>query len=123
MKKPSVRFFEQKAFILLVYHLLIKYNTEDMRLFLTPGCCRSDPDFLATLLAVLAVVLVIFVVLFVIGVLLKVFFLNPIKVGCYRYMVMARDVKPVISEIMFSFKGGYLNVVKTMFLMDLYLSY
>lgn len=82
----------------------------------------SDPDFLATLLAVLAVVLVIFVVLFVIGVLLKVFFLNPIKVGCYRYMVMARDVKPVISEIMFSFKGGYLNVVKTMFLMDLYQS-
>lgn len=81
----------------------------------------NNPDFVAVVLSIIAVLLVIIVVVTIIGILLKVFLLNPIKVGCYRYMTMAREVKPVVSEVMFAFKGGYGNVVKTMFLMDLYL--
>lgn len=53
-------------------------------------------------------------------VVLKVFVLNPVEVGCKRYMTMARDVKPEFSEMAFAFKNCYTNVVKTMFLRDLY---
>lgn len=82
----------------------------------------NDPEQVAALIMIGVVALVIVAVSFVIAILLTTFFLNPIKVGCYRYMVMARDVKPVISEVMFTFRGGYWNVVKTMFLVDLYRS-
>lgn len=82
----------------------------------------GDENFWVAMLAILAVVLVVFLACSVIGILIKVFGLNPLKVGCYRYMTMARDVKPVISEVLHAFQNGYGNVIKTMFLVDLYTS-
>lgn len=52
--------------------------------------------------------------------LLDIFVMNPIEVGCKRYMTMARDVKPQFQEMAFAFRSCYGNIVKTMFLRDLY---
>ncbi len=53
-------------------------------------------------------------------ILLNIFLLNPLEVGCKRYMTMAREVKPQYNEMIFAFKNYYGNVVKTMFLRNLY---
>lgn len=55
-----------------------------------------------------------------IGLVLDIFVLGPMEVGCKRYMTMAREVKPQFQEIVFAFRNCYANVVKTMFLKNLY---
>ena len=52
---------------------------------------------------------------------LKIFVLGPVEVGCKRYMTMAREVKPQLGEMGFAFKNCYTNIVKTMFLKNLYI--
>lgn len=51
----------------------------------------------------------------------NIFVMHPIEVGCKRYMVLARSVKPEFQEMAFVFKNCYANVVKTMFLKNLYM--
>ena len=51
---------------------------------------------------------------------LSIFVFHPIQVGCIRYMTMAREVKPQFGEMVFAFKNCYGNIVKTMFLKNLY---
>ncbi len=51
---------------------------------------------------------------------LNIFVMHPIEVGCKRYMVMARSVKPEFQEMAFAFKNCYGNVVKTIFLKNLF---
>lgn len=58
--------------------------------------------------------------LWVIMIVLNIFVLNPLEVGCKRYMTMAREVKPQFQEMAFVFKNCYGNVVKTMFFRNLY---
>ncbi len=57
----------------------------------------------------------------VVSILLMVFVLNPLEVGCKRYMTMAREVKPRFGEMVFAFRSCYGNIVKTMFLKNLYI--
>ncbi len=56
-----------------------------------------------------------------IALMVRIFVANPLEVGCKRYMAMAREVKPQFSEMGFAFRSCYLNIVKTMFLRDLYI--
>lgn len=53
-------------------------------------------------------------------ILLRTFLLNPLEIGCKRYMVIAREIKPEYNEMTFAFKNCYSNVVKIMFLKGLY---
>lgn len=52
--------------------------------------------------------------------LLYIFVLSPLEVGCKRYMVMSRTVKPQFWEMGFAFQNCYGNIVKTKFLALLY---
>lgn len=71
--------------------------------------------------AVLSIVLIVMLIAFIVGAVLNIFLLNPIQVGCKRYMTMAREVKPQFGEMVFAFKNCYGNIVKTMFLKNLYI--
>lgn len=76
--------------------------------------------FDSMVLAILGTALVTILVMLVLGAGLDIFVFNPLEVGCKRYMTIARDVKPQFGEMVFAFKNCYGNVVKTMFLVDLY---
>ncbi|MCI8890025.1 MAG: DUF975 family protein [Eubacterium sp.] len=77
-------------------------------------------DIVRSLLPFFGLALVTVMGLWVIMILLDIFVLSPIEVGCKRYMTMARSVKPEFGEMAFVFKNCYANVVKTMFLKSLY---
>ena len=55
----------------------------------------------------------------ILGILYTIFIGNVIVVGKNGYFIKNHDENPELGEIFRGFKGNYLNVVKTMFLMDL----
>ena len=63
----------------------------------------------------------ILIVIGVIGILLHIFLLNPLQVGVQKFFIDNHYSNPGIGSIGFAFKTNYLNVVKTMFLADIYL--
>jgi len=68
--------------------------------------------------------LVVFVIAFIIGIAFTTFVTNPIMVGAQRYYIEATYGQKSANEIGILFcvfkKGVYMNVVKTMFLRDVY---
>lgn len=76
--------------------------------------------FDSVLAAFLGVALITVLAMAAFGFVLDIFVFNPLEVGCKRYMTIARDVKPQFGEMAFAFKNCYGNIVKTMFLVDLY---
>lgn len=78
-------------------------------------------DALNIILPFLGLAMVTVVGLWVIKIVLSIFVLHPLEVGCKRYMTIAREIKPQFGEMAFVFKNCYGNVVKTMFLMNLYI--
>lgn len=58
---------------------------------------------------------------FVVSLVLSIFVFHPLEVGCIRFMTIAREVKPEFQELLFAFKNCYGNVVKIMFLRNLYI--
>ncbi len=71
---------------------------------------------------ILVFVVILVVIAFFIGIALNLFLLNPIESGCQRFFIInhVETGKTKIGEIFHCFSSGYLNVVKTMFLRDLY---
>ena len=57
----------------------------------------------------------------VIGFALSAFLFNPIVVGVRRFFVVSHYQKADLNELGFGFSHNYLNVAKTMFLMQLYI--
>lgn len=70
--------------------------------------------------AILSVMMIAMMITAFVMLLLDIFVFSPLEIGCKRYMVMAREVKPQLKEIVFAFKHCYGNIVKTKFLMGLY---
>lgn len=59
---------------------------------------------------------------FIIGLFLKAVIFNPIQVGCQRFFIMNRvEPRAELSHITYGFKSNWKNLVKTMFLKDIYL--
>ena len=54
------------------------------------------------------------------AILVQIFVLAPLEVGCKRWFLQNRTDKPNLSEILYAFKNGYLNVVKVMFCVNLF---
>lgn len=70
---------------------------------------------------VLVVILVFAFVVAIITILLGVFLFNPLIVGCNRFYMENRIAPSRVEALSYVFKTGcYWNVVKTMFLMDLF---
>ena len=77
-------------------------------------------DIANFILPFLGLAMITVVGLWVVRIVLGIFVLNPLEVGCKRYMTIARETKPQFGEMAFVFKNCYGNVVKTMFFMNLY---
>ena len=79
---------------------------------------------MAYILGFLTAFLVIILIAVVIGVLVATFVINPIMVGARRYFIEAAYEQRSASDVGILFcmfkKGTYLNVVKVMFLRDMY---
>lgn len=76
---------------------------------------EADAAALVAALVVLGVLATTFTIMFII----KLFLLNPLKVGCNRFFLVNQDEKAALSEIGHSFKTGYINSALGLFLTDI----
>lgn len=78
----------------------------------------QDRGFMAAVAGIVLFVVLIFVT---IGILLAVFLLNPLQVGCRRFFLNNSESKAAadVGDVGFAFSKGYGNVVKTMFSRDI----
>lgn len=65
--------------------------------------------------------MVIFLVIMVIVWALSAFLFNPLQVGGQRFFVVSHYQKAELGELGYAFSNSYMNVVKTMFLRQLYI--
>lgn len=73
---------------------------------------------IATFIAALTAILVASVI----GILIKAFALNPLYVGCMKFFA-EKDMEDtdIINHLTYAFKNGYMNIVKTEFLKNLFI--
>ena len=62
----------------------------------------------------------LFIIMVVIGIALKVLIYNPFEVGFQRFFIDNHNDDPKVGTILYAFKTNYINIVKTMFLKDIY---
>ena len=65
--------------------------------------------------------ILLFIVLFIVIAALHAFLFNPLEAGTARFFVRNLNDKAEIRELAYCYDHGYLNVVKTVFLRDLYI--
>ncbi len=65
--------------------------------------------------------LIVFLVIFVIAFALSAFLFNPLSVGAQRFFVVSHYQKAELGELGYAFSNSYMNVVKTMFLQQLFI--
>lgn len=84
---------------------------------------RGDGDPLGILAAIAMFFFGAVIASGIIRLLLRIFVMHPLEVGGKRFFVVnrAQDCKASGSEIIYPFANGYTNVVKTLFLRNLYL--
>lgn len=56
------------------------------------------------------------------SILITIFVVNPLSVGCIRWYIKNRIEKPELGEAVYPFKKGYLNTVKIMFCKNLFIA-
>lgn len=77
--------------------------------------------FTAQAMAIIGLGLAILAVAVLLGLLIGVFVINPLEVGCKKYFLDASEGRPELSNMGFGFKNGYMNVVGVQFLTYLYI--
>ena len=65
--------------------------------------------------------ILLFIVLFIVIAAIHAFLFNPLEAGTARFFVRNLNDKAEIKELAYCYDHGYLNVVKTVFLRDLYI--
>ncbi len=78
-----------------------------------------DNDLALAFAGLIGIILVVALIAIIIGILVTVFFGNPLLVGLRGFFVKNARSKAELSSIMQNFDKGYMNTVKTMFFMDL----
>lgn len=71
--------------------------------------------------AIIGLGLAIIVVAALLGLLISVFVINPLQVGCKKYFLDASEGNADLSNMGFCFKNGYMNVVGVQFLTGVYI--
>lgn len=61
------------------------------------------------------------IIMGVIGIVLKALVYNPFEVGFQRFFIENHNGNPKVGTIFYAFKTNYINIVKTMFLKDVYI--
>ena len=82
---------------------------------------RIDNFNMAEIMSFLVAFFSVFTVMMVIGLAAAVFLLYPLHVGAQRFFVVSHYQKAEPGELGFAFSNGYINVVKTMFLRELFI--
>lgn len=80
----------------------------------------EEVEEIAVAAVFIIVFLVVFVVIMVVAIVLDVILLNPVEVGARRYFYLNLNQPAEIKELAYAFDHSYKNVVKVMFLRDLY---
>ena len=78
-------------------------------------------NFSKELISFAAMLIGISIVIGIIGILLSILVFNPLKVGIQKFFIENHYANPGIGLVAYAFKTNYINVVKTMFLRDIYL--
>ena len=72
-------------------------------------------------MVIMAIVfIIVFVIVLVIYYSIKAFLLNPLQLGCRKFFVKNLNEKASLKEIGAGFETNYMNTVKAMFLVDVY---
>lgn len=80
-----------------------------------------DGSLGAIVLIVVLITLIVVAVVVVVVFLIDAFLLNPLYVGGERFMLKSVDDKGELSELAYAFDHSYMNIVKTMFMQDLFI--
>ena len=110
----------------------VTVNTGDKELDEAIEKAIEDGDFnippeviaggIAFIVMMVIVTIIISLVIFVISVLVDAFLLNPIELGCNKFFYKNLEEPAHVSNVLFSFDHHYLNIVKIMFLRDLFIA-
>lgn len=68
----------------------------------------------------ISIFIVIFLIIFAISLVLSIFVFCPLIIGCSRFFLECRKNTSSIGDVTFAFSHSYLNIVKVMFLRNLY---
>ena len=68
-----------------------------------------------------SILLGLFIIIVIIGIALKALVYNPFEVGFQRFFIENHNGNPKVSTIFYAFRTNYINIVKTMFLKDIYI--
>ena len=71
--------------------------------------------------AVVAAVVVAILIAAAVYILIDVLLLNPLELGCQRFFLANSEKPASLSELSYGFESNYRNVVRTIFLRDIYL--
>ena len=83
--------------------------------FLTSG------NFSNELISIITMLLGFAIIIWVIEMLLTIFVFNPLSVGVQKFFIENHYSNPKVGSIFWAFKSNYLNIVKTMFLKQIYI--
>lgn len=82
-----------------------------------------DAAEVATFVIVFVIVfLVVFVIAMVISFVIQAFVLNPLDVGTKRFFVNSLADAAPVKDVIYAYENNYMNVVKTLFFRDLYIT-
>lgn len=79
-----------------------------------------DTVMVVAVLTFLIVFLIVFIVIMAVALLLDAFLFCPLEVGCRRYFLMNLNNQAEVKEMAYGFDHNYKNIVKTMFLRDIF---
>lgn len=77
--------------------------------------------FTGRAMAIIGLGLAIIAVAALLGLLIDIFVINPLQVGCSKYFLDASEGNANLSNMGYCFKNGYMNVVGAQFLTSLYI--
>lgn len=80
---------------------------------------EEDTDMAAAIVVVLAVMAILWVLVLIIGV-VSIFLFFPLEVGSNRFFLKSLSQPAEVKEVAFAYDNGYKNVVKILFLRNLY---
>ena len=70
---------------------------------------------------ILGLTVIVILVIAIVGFAFKIFLLNPLEVGCRKYFLDASLGKADLNNLTYSYKSNYMNIVKAIFLRDLFI--
>ena len=98
------------------------YYSDDLFENDSPFTISDTAGLVSFVLFLFLVLMVVFVNALAVSLLLQAFIFNPLEVGTKRFFFKNLNDKANVKEIAFAYDNHYMNVVKTLFFRDLYIT-